>query len=273
MKCDKSCNECSDHKKKCNECAEDYFKIYEQQYYCYLEEELYYSFEQKYFKDNDVYKPCDGNCFTCWGSATNCTKCKEGFNLVINEQDFSKTCKQQSEFINNKYFLLNGEEYYHLCDENCKSCQFSKTNCTLCNDGYYLIEDINKCVNTDDVIGYYLYDNRLFKKCNYTCKACDSIDKCTECAPPYYLLVLAEGKAKCITQQEKKEQYNNYYLKQETSSVDGTSTFKFKRCAEQCRTCEDGNNDGSNCIECNEGYVFFEDGDKECKDKTIRTIK
>ena len=205
LECDKSCNGCSNQKKNCKECAENYFKIDGQEHYCYLEEELYYSFEQKYFKDVDVYKPCDENCLTCWGSATNCTKCKEGFNLVINEQDFSKTCKQQSEFINNKYFLLNGEEYYHLCDENCKSCQFSKTNCTLCNDGYYLIEDINKCAQiNDDVIGYYLYDNRLFKKCNYTCKACDSIDKCTECAPPYYLLELDGGKAKCITQQEKK---------------------------------------------------------------------
>ena len=271
MKCDKSCNSCVNHRKFCNVCADNYFEIDGQEHYCYLEEELYYSFEQKYFKDHNVYKPCDENCFTCWGSATNCTKCKEGFNFVINEQDFSKTCKQQSEFINNKYFLLNGEEYYHLCDENCKSCQFSKTNCTLCNDGYYLIEDINKCAhNTVDVIGYYLYDNRLFKKCNYTCKACDSIDKCTECAPPYYLLELDGGKAKCITQQEKKEQYNNYYLKQETA-VDGSSTYKFEHCSIQCRTCEDGV-DGTNCIECSENYVFFEDGGKKCESINSRTI-
>jgi len=273
LECDKSCNGCSNHKKKCKECAENYFKIDGPEHYCYLEVELYYSFEQKYFKDGNVYKPCHENCFTCWGLETNCTKCKEGFNLVINEQDFSKTCISHSEILNNNYFLLKGEEYYHLCDANCKACQFTKTNCTLCYENFYLIEDINKCaeVDTPVVKGYYLYES-VFKKCNYTCKACDSIDKCTECDPPYYLIELEGGKAKCITQQEKKENYKNYYLKE--TPVDGTTTskFEFKPCAEQCLSCEDGDNDGINCIECSENYVFFEDGGKDCKDKTIRII-
>ena len=271
MKCDKSCKGCTNHKKFCIDCADNYFKIDGQANYCYLEEELYYSFEQKYFKDGNVYKPCDDNCFTCFGSAENCTKCKEGFKLVIDDQDFSKTCKSLNEILNNNYFLLKGEEYYHSCDANCKTCQFTKTNCTSCNTPPYLIEDINKCAeaNSAEVKGYYLYDNSVFKKCNYTCKACDSIDQCTECAPPYYLIVLGEGKAKCITQQKKKEQYKNYYLKE--TSADGTSTFKFERCDAQCLTCEDGV-DGTNCIECSEYYVFFEDGGKKCVQKDTRAI-
>jgi len=274
IKCDKSCNGCSNHRKDCDNCAINYFKVEEKGNYCYLPEEIYFSFDEKYFRGNDnIYHPCNENCFACFGLATNCTKCKEGFNLVINEQDFSKTCIQQSEFLNDNYILLKGEKYYHSCDANCKTCQFTKNNCTSCNTPSHLIEDINKCAqaNTDDVIGYYLYDS-VFKKCNYTCKECVSIDKCTKCDLPYYLIELEVGKAKCITQQEKKENYKNYYLKE--TPVDGTTTskFEFKPCAEQCLSCEDGDNDGSNCIECSENYVFFEDGGKECKDKTIRTI-
>ena len=274
LECDKSCIRCSYNRKNCTQCKTNYFNVEGKEKYCYLPEEIYYSIGRNYYKDNDdnVFKSCDENCYSCWGSETNCTKCKTGYNLVVdNEETFSKTCLSQNGIEITKYFLPKGEEYFYLCDENCKTCQITKTNCTSCDTDSYLIEDINKCaqVNSEDVKGYYLYEYSVFKKCNYTCKECSSIDICTKCDPPYYLIEIGE-KVKCITQQEKKEKYKNYYLK-ETSSG-GTSTFKFEQCATQCYSCKDGNNDGSNCIECNENFVFFEDGGNECKDKNIREI-
>ena len=267
MKCDKSCNVCSNHKKDCVQCAENYFKVEGKGNNCFLPEEIYYSFEEKYFKTKDTndvyyYKPCDNNCFTCFGTETNCTKCKAGYNLGISSDGLSKTCIPKNGIEISHYFLPKGEEYYHLCDNNCLTCQLTKTNCTSCISDYFLIEGINKCAQSSDneVKGYYLYDN-VFKKCNYTCKECESIDKCTECDPPYYLIDLGE-KVKCITQQEKKEQYKNYYLSSDTN--------KFEQCAIQCRTCEDGV-DGNKCIECNENYVFFENGDT-CVSKDTREI-
>ena len=276
IKCDKSCNGCTNHRKQCTDCVTGYFKVHGKGDNCYLPEEIYYSFDEKYFKDNDnIYRPCEGNCFTCWGLATNCTKCKTGFKLLINEGDYSKTCLSQDEIEieDSHYFILKGEEYYHSCDANCKACQFTKTHCTSCDAGYYLIEDINKCagVNDNDVKGYYLNDDGVFKKCNYTCKECNSIDKCTKCEPPYYLIELGGEKAKCITQQEKKEQYENYYLKETSGDGISPSTFAFEQCDSKCLTCEDGV-DGTNCIECSENNVFFEDGGKKCESKYSREI-
>ena len=60
----------------------------------------------------------------------------------------------------------------------------------------------------------------------------------------------------------------NYYLKETSGDGISPSTFAFEQCDSKCLTCEDGV-DGTNCIECSENFVFYEDGGKKCESREI----
>ena len=266
LKCDISCNGCSGHKKNCINCASNYFKIEGHNNYCYLPEEIYYNFEEKYFLDetDSLYKQCDPNCLICSSQSNNCLKCINDYYFTFNEEvnPVPNICSSKDSILSN-YFLPKGGDTYFPCNENCLKCEFNSTFCISCaeNENKYLIIDKNICAseNDDEVIGYYLDNNeQIFKKCDHSCKKCSDINNCLECEQPYYLV---EGVNKCITQEEKNNEYPGYYLNNNI----------FKQCGESCKTCEDGDN-GNKCIKCKDHYLFYENGGQTCVPSSEREI-
>ena len=82
---------------------------------------------------------------------------------------------------------------------NCKLC-YSSNTCIKCNNGYYLKEDDNTCINTL-IEGYYLDSYTIsYKKCHEKCRTCsegpiyysDRLEyedtKCDICITGYYLV-------------------------------------------------------------------------------------
>ena len=127
-----------------------------------------------YYYNGNICDKCNDNCLTCQGSATNCTRCHDGY--FIKEED--NTC---------------GE-----CIEHCKEC--SATKCEVCNDGFYL-EAPTKCSQcgsncvhctspntcTQCERGFYPDDESgTCQKCSDNCDECVSNTNCTDCAPEFY---------------------------------------------------------------------------------------
>ena len=117
---DKSCKPCSVNKKKCNECNEGYFKVNGKGDLCFLPEEIIHYIGQNYYKDNNIYQPCDGNCSICSNFSNYCLKCNEGF-YFFEDSSTSNICilKSDIEAMDSpKYFLPKGGDTYYKCNYN-----------------------------------------------------------------------------------------------------------------------------------------------------------
>ena len=109
-------------KKKCESCSVGYFKVFENGDYCYLPEEIIYSFGQNYYKNTDnignpIYKPCENSCSICSGESTNCLKCKENY-YFLEDTTGPNICTAVTDIENmsQKYFLPRGSDTYYKCD-------------------------------------------------------------------------------------------------------------------------------------------------------------
>ena len=269
---DQTCGTISNNKskKKCWTCAIiDGRQLYNylNEDLCYLDEEIIYKYGINNYLDNSSpikYKKCNQRCAICSGSDTNCLKCSDGYYFV---EGFLGECKTKEEIgqLSSKYYLPKGSDTYYECIPNCV-CDLKKDNCISCINNYNFKEDENKCLPTSDIVnGYYLNTNKVFKKCDTTCLTCDGEgpNKCLTCAEPYYFIQLEGGDRRCIKQIEKSEnsEYDNFYLKIDNNPKE------YKKCDISCSSCEDGI-DGTQCIKCSSGYVFYEDGGKICKEKS-----
>ena len=266
VKMDKSCNSVNilkNNKKICNQCnsndedGRQYYK-YESDF-CYLKEEFIFQFGIDYYLDtsDNKFKNCPDGCLIC-SNAVNCLKCKDNYYFVKNIHE--NECINKNMVASN-YFLPIDSDTYEKCEPNCY-CQFNKNNCISCNNGFFLVEEENKCISA--IPNGYYSNNGILKKCDDSCLKCSGPENCDECAEPYYLIEINDKK-RCITQYEKNQNpiYKNYYLKE-----DGSTVIKYQLCEGGCETCEDGN-DGTQCIKCKEDFYFYENlsGNKQCYQK------
>ena len=265
---DKSCNSIisDNNKKKCATCSSgpiNYYKYENDENFCYLSQEIFSKFGINNFLDtNDgIYKICNEGCLLCSGSNNNCLKCKNRYYFIESSSFSDSQCRTKSQIdeLSGHYYLPKESDIYYQCDANC-ICSLKKDNCTSCDNGYKLIDNEHKCINTE-LPGYYLYQNSIYKKCHNSCLTCngEGPDKCLSCSKPYYLIDLHNGIQRCITQIEKKENqiYNNYYLKEDNGN------YYYKNCDTSCASCDDIN-PGNMCIKCNSRYSFYEDGGQIC---------
>ena len=273
---DESCSSYNYNKKKCVNCKDNYYKVRGKGDYCFLPEEIYYYFGKNYYKSTsttpNIYESCDISCDTCIGSSTNCLKCNESDDYYFYESptdDFICKLKNEIESIQNPYYFLpKGSDTYYQCNTNCKECKFTSTYCTSCKDGFYMIENENKCTNTIEN-SYYLDNDNIIKKCPHSCSKCALLDgsiKCDKCISPYFLV---EDLGECITLKDKidNSKYSHYFL--ETRTISEEEIKIFSQCDVSCKTCE---NSKFNCIECSNNYLFYEDGEKKCIINTERVI-
>ena len=127
--------------------------------------------------DNSIYKKCNSSCETC-SMKDLCTKCANDYYPMENDTlNSGNNFKCYNDI--HGYYLDHNESIFKKCDNTCETCEI-KELCTKCVNDYYPMENDSlnsgnyfKCYNS--IHGYYLdHNDSIFKKCNDTCKTCNT---------------------------------------------------------------------------------------------------
>ena len=197
-----------------------------------------------------------------------CTKCKSNFypididyNNYINKINDSFLCYEKS--MMNNYYLDLVNSQFKKCAEKCKECEYGVDLCSICNDGYYKIEDQEfNCSKLPPAENYALdLLANQWRKCDERCRRCykqtrSKIDhQCLLCNDNYYPYKTDYDNYKnpnlnltgfnCYTLSEVKNDNINYYLSSESL---------FEKCDISCLECESENNF---CTSCNLHYYYI----------------
>ena len=200
-------------------------------------------------KGDQTYKKCFETCKFCYGERSeeshNCKECIDGY-IFLDEKKFKSNCFKKCDFYYyfdkfNKYNCTKGflcpEEYNKLvivknkCIDDCKNddsypYEYNNTCFKECPYDTYLLKDNkDKICYKEPHIGYYLDNDKLFKKCHETCYKCkeggdDTYNNCEECKENYSFYNNSKSISNCYPT------CNNYYYFDETN--------KFY-CKETCR--------------------------------------
>ena len=158
------------------------------------------------------------------------------------------------------YYFDASLSQFKKCNEKCQECEFGVDFCSLCNDGYYKIEDQEyNCSKLPPADNYALDSiTNEWRKCDERCKKCYKQTRsikdhqCLLCNDNYYPYKIEyenyENKLlnitgfNCYTISEVKNDNINYFL---------NSNNFFEKCDDSCFECEIKNN---LCITCNPNY-------------------
>ena len=203
--------ELNEYNHNCDKCISGFYLEYGTKN-CYNDSIL----ERGYYLDNFTistredpsYKKCYENCKTCNNTIINynmnCISCKDNLYKINGTNNcYDETLKEQG------YYLK--ENIFYPCEDNCKTCNDSKTdingiisnNCLSCDystKGLYLVPDFKNCEpESFKEKGYYLApesDNseiKIFYKCYFSCALCDNDKKkessnhnCLTCREIFY---------------------------------------------------------------------------------------
>lgn len=93
-------------------------------------------------------KPCQAPCATCTGSATQCTACPSGYNLVAGVCTVPNcatmdgtTCKQCLD----GFYPSENNTACLMCLASCATCSGNSAMCTTCAEGYKMVSGTSKC--------------------------------------------------------------------------------------------------------------------------------
>ena len=208
---------------------------------------------------------CHRWCETCSKDKSGCIKCKNNFypvnndyNNYLNKLNNSFNCYEVKDMKNYYLDLVNSQ--FIKCNEKCKECKWGVDYCSICNDGYYSIEDQEyNCSKTAPGDNYALdFITNQWRKCDKRCKKCykqtrSKIDhQCLKCNDNYYPYKMDYDNYvnkklnitgfNCYTFLEVKNDNINYYL---------SSNYFFEKCDNSCIECEYESNF---CKICNLDY-------------------
>ena len=147
------------------------------------------------------------------------------------------------------YYFDPSISQFKKCNEKCKECELGL--CTLCNDGYYKIEEQEYNCSKLPPADNYALDNitNEWRKCDERCKKCYKQTRsikdhqCLLCNDNYYPYKIEYENHKnkpliitgfnCYTISEVKEDNINYFL---------NSNNFFEKCDDSCLECESKSN-------------------------------
>ena len=319
--CPSSYNKVISDKHKCiDNCQNDDTYHYEYENQCYIScpGTTHYSSDnmflcqdnpEGYYLDIDnIYKPCYLTCQSCSREGDvnnhNCDICKEEFHFV-DDPGYENNCYP---ICDNYYFDSEGE--YHCISivsctsERPKYIKLKNTCIDECkNDELYQLEYNNECYITcpndthvssdnpflcqDNLEGYYLDIDNIFKPCHEGCKSCsgegnDDNHDCIDCKSNYlklneidkpnncyeecpYLYYFESGIYKCTEGNSCRSNYNKLINEKnkciDNCENDDTYSFEYNnRCILDCQTGTHLKNDNSKiCYKDPEGYYLDTD--------------
>lgn len=102
---------------------------------------------------------------------------------------------------------------------------------------------------------FYDKENEIYRNCYEVCGTCDKYKddlsmNCNSCIEKYHFINISSMKNNCINEEEKENNYSNYYLDEELNI--------YKKCHENCEKCSFGgiNDIDEKCDKCIEGKYF-----------------
>ena len=242
-------------------------------YYNYNQDGCIDTIDEGYYENDTILKTidkCDDDCETCD---------KKGDSINSN----CKTCKSNKFFYNgncltnckNGYYKdsLNNNICKCLSNIKCKICNDESIEynlCISCNDGYYPKENdpshnlsyIN-CYN--NLEGYYLDNNTIYKKCYSTCKSCnekgnETNNNCIECIDNYIFINDTE-----IVSNNCYEKCNYYFYLDSSRNYHCTNNEK---CPDNLKLIKEKNKCVDNCKKYDYKYEFNNTCFEKCPNGT-----
>ena len=212
----------------------------------------------KYYKtDGNIYFLCSNairNCDECQ-SATNCTKCKNGFYFLGNNRI---NCRNDLDL--NKYYSEDNNISYYPCGQAMSQCDYcsNKSVCEKCNTNYYLYKGkLDECIKIDNIENYY-FDGSSYYPCDETmtnCEKCSGPQTCYQCKNN--LKIIFGEQNTC---------HEDSTLSHDNSLFKLNDTF-YMRCSSKidgCNTCQFNNINDITCINCQNNYFFINENRKKC---------
>ena len=256
------CLECN-NKETCTNCQDTYTLVNLNTInnkICILQEDID---EHKYYHDTttDIYKKCStliSECNKCSDSTT-CTECLGDAKL-----EEHNICIPNSEVIAHLYYLDETSYKYASCSKisQCKTC-LSSTNCTLCNDGYVIIEENSITTCEDFSTKKYYYDSLLnkYKECSYKFRNCEKCVVeggnnfvCEECKSNY--VFKHDNNLECSLKSEL-ETNKEFYTNDSGKNYFSCSNSLYNDVL-YCKEC----NERSKCSKCQLDYILVNQNTK-----------
>ncbi|KAL4459616.1 hypothetical protein ABPG73_011453 [Tetrahymena malaccensis] len=133
LKCDLSCQTCSNDLKSCKICAIGFYPQIKDQLQTTFN--CYQNCPDGYYLIQNKCQKCDNSCLTCKNDPKNCIACASNFYpLIITQQQNTYNCYQNCP---DGYYLNNNQ--CQICDQSCSTCVNSSKNCKQCAQDYFPI--------------------------------------------------------------------------------------------------------------------------------------
>lgn len=238
LKCDLSCNDCSETSTNCNSCKKsnpdnlkNYFSTDINFKKCYLRiiPPTGYYFDS----GTNLFKKCDLSCRVCDSSASYCSSCSDNyFSLYNNPNSCVLDCPI-------KTWKNNLERKCSPCNQSCKSCIDDTTTCLECETNYLLLQDNKNLCYKDCPLTYVKAgeENKFCKKCPANCDICLLDNTCILCSLGFYF---SDAEKKCVSRCD-------------SAYFGNDSNRQCTPCTGRCLECLNTNN----CISCIADYFLI----------------
>lgn len=235
--CDVSCKECQYSNSFCTQCNSNFFPLSDNANKCVQ------TASKQYIFMTNIFTKCSIECLECENLISNCISCNLDFSyypLIDNIKSCKYTCPDG-------YWKDTFNKKCSLCKTPCKYCQDSESNCKLCIDDYYLLEQKNVlnnnisgvCLNNKPGNNYYLdLSDKKWKTCNLSCSECENSVKCLACEKGFFF---DSDSFTCNPTCK-----DGFYADILTNSC--------KKCIQDCFTC----NNGITCSSCISNLYFLD---------------
>ncbi|XP_070619575.1 proprotein convertase subtilisin/kexin type 6 [Erythrolamprus reginae] len=175
---------------------------------------------------------CHRGCEACLGRSQNlCTACRRGY---YHHQE-TNTCVMLCPA---GFYSEDGQRRCQKCHQNCKKCFGEMDKCSVCKDGFSLVD--NNCVSVCQQ-GLYLKKELLqCEGCEPDCRTCTgpSQEECIQCGKTAY-------EWRCVSTCGE-----GYYHDERL----GLPFRVCGRCEDNCLSCDSS---GRNCSRCKEGFYLM----------------